>query len=75
VIVQGEALNTSRLPTVVVVPATSNLRWASAPGNVLLKARRTGLPKDSVANYPRSLPSIELSSGSMWDGSRGHSSS
>lgn len=50
VIVQGDALNATRLATVVVVPLTSNLRWASAPGNVLLKARRTGLPKDSVAN-------------------------
>lgn len=49
-IVQGDALNASRLATVVAVPLTSNLRWASAPGNVLLKARRTGLPKDSVAN-------------------------
>lgn len=49
-VVQGDALNASRLATVVVVPLTSNLRWASAPGNVLLKARRTGLPKDSVAN-------------------------
>ncbi len=28
----------------------SNLRWADAPGNVLLPARSTGLPKDSVAN-------------------------
>ena len=50
VIVQGDALNASRLATVVVVPLTSNLRWASAPGNVSLAARRTGLPKDSVAN-------------------------
>jgi mRNA interferase MazF len=50
VIVQGDALNASRLATVVVVPLTSNLRWASAPGHVLLKARHTGLPKDSVAN-------------------------
>lgn len=49
-VVQGDALNSSRLATVVVVPLTSNLRWATAPGNVLLKARRTGLPKDSVAN-------------------------
>lgn len=49
-IVQGDALNASRLATVVVVPLTSNIRWASAPGNVLLKRRRTGLPKDSVAN-------------------------
>lgn len=50
VVVQGDALNASRLATVVVVPLTSNLRWAEAPGNVLLKGRRTGLPKDSVAN-------------------------
>ena len=32
------------------VPLTSNLRLAAAPGNVLLSAARTGLPKDSVAN-------------------------
>jgi len=48
--VQGDAFNASRLATVVVVPLTSNLRWASAPGNVLLRAGRTGLPRDSVAN-------------------------
>jgi mRNA interferase MazF len=49
-IVQGEALNRSRLATVVCVPLTSNLRWATAPGNVLLPAQSIGLPKDSVAN-------------------------
>jgi mRNA interferase MazF len=49
-VVQGDAFNASRLATVVVVPLTSNLRWASAPGNVLLAATRTGLPRDSVAN-------------------------
>lgn len=50
VVVQGDAFNASRLATVVVVPLTSNLRWAAAPGNVQLSADRTGLPKDSVAN-------------------------
>lgn len=50
VVVQGDAFNASRLATVVVVPLTSNLRWAAAPGTVVLSARRTGLPKDSVAN-------------------------
>ena len=50
VIAQGNAFNESRLATVVVVPLTSNLRWAAAPGNVLLAGDRTGLPKDSVAN-------------------------
>ena len=49
-VVQGEALNRSRIRTVVCVPLTSNLRWADAPGNVLLAAQATGLPKDSVAN-------------------------
>jgi mRNA interferase MazF len=47
--VQGDALNRSRLATVLCVPLTSNLRWADAPGNVLLSARLTGLLKDSVA--------------------------
>ena len=50
VVVQGDALNRSRLATVVCVPLTSNLKWADAPGNVLLRARTTGLPKVSVAN-------------------------
>ena len=49
-VVQGDALNRSRLATAVCVPLTSNLRWADAPGNVLLAARTTGLPQDSVAN-------------------------
>lgn len=49
-IVQGDAFNASRLATTIVVPLTSNLRLAAAPGNVVLAARRTGLPKDSVAN-------------------------
>jgi hypothetical protein len=35
-IVQGDAFNRSRIATVVCVPLTSNLRWADAPGNVLL---------------------------------------
>jgi mRNA interferase MazF len=50
VVVQGDAMNRSRVATIACVPLTSNLRWAAAPGNVLLPARATGLPKDSVAN-------------------------
>jgi mRNA interferase MazF len=49
-IVQSDAFNRSRLRTVVGVVVTSNLRLVDAPGNVLLPARATGLPKDSVAN-------------------------
>ena len=50
VVVQGDAFNRSRIATVVCVALTSNLRWAEAPGNALLSAGITGLPKDSVAN-------------------------
>lgn len=50
VVVQGDALNRSRLATVVCVALTSNVKWAAAPGNVALSAAATGLPKDSVAN-------------------------
>jgi mRNA interferase MazF len=50
VVVQGDSFNASRIATTVVVPLTSNLRLAAAPGNVALDAARTGLPRDSVAN-------------------------
>jgi len=50
VVVQCDALNRSRIGTVVCVPLTSNLKWARAPGNVQLSAAATSLPKDSVAN-------------------------
>jgi mRNA interferase MazF len=50
VVVQSDAFNRSTIRTVVCVPLTSNLRWTDAPGNVLLTARMTRLPRDSVAN-------------------------
>jgi len=50
VVVQGDPLNRSRIATIVCVAVTSNLKWAIAPGNVLLPAGQAGLPIDSVAN-------------------------
>jgi mRNA interferase MazF len=50
IVVQGDSFNRSGIGTIVCVPLTSNLRWADAPGNVVLPARATGLSKDSVAN-------------------------
>lgn len=49
-IVQDDAFNRSRLHTVIAVVLTANLRLLDAPGNVLLPAKTSGLPKDSVAN-------------------------
>lgn len=50
VVVQSDALNRSRIATVICVPLTTNLKWALAPGNLRVSSRETGLPKDSVAN-------------------------
>ncbi|NGZ11684.1 MAG: type II toxin-antitoxin system PemK/MazF family toxin [Nitrospira sp. LK70] len=61
VVVQGEAFNRSQISTVVCVPLTSNLRWAEAPGNVLLASKVTGLSQDSVANVSQ-LVTLDKSS-------------
>lgn len=50
IVVQGDSFNRSAIKTVVVVPVTSTLRWADAPGNVRLTARVTGLEREGVAN-------------------------
>jgi mRNA interferase MazF len=55
VVVQGNHLNRSRIATAVCVPLTSNLAWGSAPGNVTIGAKESGLPKDSVANVSQLL--------------------
>lgn len=48
-VIQRDVFNRSTLATVVCVPLTSNLKWADAPGSVMLPAEMTGLSKDSVA--------------------------
>jgi mRNA interferase MazF len=49
-VVQSNDINESRIGTVIVAVLTTNLRWADAPGNVLLTRRASGLPKDSAVN-------------------------
>lgn len=49
-VIQGDALNRSRISTILCVPLSSNLKWAVARGNVLLSSRVTRPSKDSVAN-------------------------
>ena len=50
VVIQNNLFNRSRINTVVVCVITSNLKRASAPGNVLLKSGEANLPKASVVN-------------------------
>lgn len=49
-IISNDAFNRSRIRTVIAVVLTTNLRLVDAPGNVLVPATVSGLPKDSVAN-------------------------
>jgi mRNA interferase MazF len=50
VIIQDDEFNRSGIRTVIVAIVTTNLKLATAPGNVLLPAYRTNLEEDSVAN-------------------------
>ena len=49
-VVQADAVNASRLATVVAAVVTSNTALAAVPGNIFLPATASGLPKDSVVN-------------------------
>ncbi len=55
VVVQADAFNRSRIPTVVVAAITSNTHLADAPGNVLLKRGQSGLRRNSVINVSQLL--------------------
>jgi mRNA interferase MazF len=54
-VVQADSFNRSRIQTAIVAVITGNLELAGAPGNVLLPARSTGLPRDSVVNVSQLL--------------------
>jgi mRNA interferase MazF len=49
-VIQSDAYNQSRLQTVVVCALFSNLGYGRYPGNVVIPAYESGLPRDSVAN-------------------------
>ncbi len=50
VVIQNNVFNRSQIRTVVVCALTSNLKRASAPGNLLLEKGEANLPKQSVVN-------------------------
>jgi mRNA interferase MazF len=49
-VVQSDPFTQSAIKTIVCAAITSNLQLASAPGNVRIAARSSGLPKPSVVN-------------------------
>ena len=48
IIIQNDFLNKSKISTTIVIPLTTNLIWADAPGNVLITRRESKLKQDSV---------------------------
>ena len=50
VIVQNNLFNRSQIKTVLVCPLTTNLKRASAPGNVLLDKKESNLSRQSAVN-------------------------
>jgi mRNA interferase MazF len=55
VVVQADSFNESRIQTVIVAAVTTNLNLEKAPGNLMLRARDSGLPRDSVVNVSQLL--------------------
>ncbi|TMD25728.1 MAG: type II toxin-antitoxin system PemK/MazF family toxin [Chloroflexi bacterium] len=49
-VISADFVNRSALRTVSVVGITSNVKWAAAPGNVLITKGVAGLARESVAN-------------------------
>lgn len=50
VVIQNDIFNRSGIHTTIVCALTTNLNWAGAPGNVLLRKGEAHLPKASVVN-------------------------
>ena len=53
VVIQNDLFNRSGIRTTVLCSLTSNLTYATRPGNVLLDAGEANLPKPSVVNVTR----------------------
>jgi mRNA interferase MazF len=54
-IIQADTSIKAAFRTVIVATITSNMGLASAPGNVLLPRRLSGLPGDSVINVSQMM--------------------
>ena len=60
-VIQCDALNESKLNTVIMLAITSNLNFSELPGNVLLAKGDANMPKRCVINATQ-LKSVDKSS-------------
>jgi len=47
-IIQNDFFNNSKINTTIVIPLTTNMAFADAPGNILITKHESKLKKDSV---------------------------
>ncbi|MBW1821909.1 MAG: type II toxin-antitoxin system PemK/MazF family toxin [Deltaproteobacteria bacterium] len=50
-VIQNNALNDSRINTVIMLALTSNLRFSELPGNVTLRKGEVNMPKSCIINF------------------------
>jgi mRNA interferase MazF len=70
-VIQNNALNDSKLNTVVVVAITSTLKFGELPGNVILKKGEANMPKTCVINMTQ-IKSVDKDSLMEMIGSLSH---
>jgi len=54
-IIQNDAINRSKIKTIICAVITSNINQAQVTGNILLEKSITGLDKTSVINFSQIL--------------------
>jgi len=60
-VIQSNALNDSKINTIVMLAITSNLKFGELPGNVLLRKGEANMPKKSVINVTQ-IKSVDRAS-------------
>lgn len=61
VVIQSDAINDSKISTVIMLAITSTLRYAELPGNVTLRKGEANMPKRCVINVSQ-IKSVDKNS-------------
>jgi mRNA interferase MazF len=60
-VIQSNALNDSKINTIVMLAITSNLKFGELPGNVVIRKGEANMPKKSVVNVTQ-IKSVDKAS-------------
>jgi mRNA interferase MazF len=61
VVIQGDAINDSKINTVIMLAITSTLKYGELPGNVTLRKGEANMPKRCVINVSQ-IKSVDKNS-------------